>query len=576
MKQLRNITSIILCLLALTASMYCFADDAVLHTEISGITNPVLMNVQNRLAIATASFGPVLSVANINTFYKNAPQNIKKAMEPYGYFKAVVHADLSHQGSSWTARFFVTPGPQVHIVGLDIDIAGPGRDDPALQKVLASIHLHNGQVFHAENYTQAKQNLFQTANEQGYLKAYFTESTVQIDLHSYTVHIVLHLDTGPRFYFGQVHFQQNTFSDEFLHRFMNFKPGQPFSGTELIKLQQNLSNSNFFREVNVNPNIAGATTDHLVPVDVTLVPSKSQQYNVGLGYGTFTGVRASVGMNFRHLTPGGHHLDLQVKASEVLSGLAAQYVIPGQNPLTDQYTIGANVQRFLPKNGSSTSESLSLGYVKTIDPWKFTTALTYLHEHFNISGNPTHNSRILYPSINATRTKADDLINTHFGTKIDVTLRGSSNSVGSNVTFMQTDVKGKWIFSPTSNSRVLVRGEFGYTVVDDLNILPLTLQYFAGGMDSVRGFPYSYFGPGRYLKTGSIELQHKLYGQLSGAVFYDVGTADEHLNSPPGQGVGIGLIYATPIGPVRGYFGYGFLRDKTRHTDFEFSLGPDL
>jgi translocation and assembly module TamA len=269
-------------------------------------------------------------------------------------------------------------------------------------------------------------------------------------------------------------------------------------------------------------------------------------------------------------------VDLQLKASEVLSGLAAQYIIPGRNPLTDQYTIGATIQRFMPKNGNSDSKSLWFGFTKTNNDWKWTATGTYLREHYNIVGSPSHNSRIVYPSFNVTRIHADDLVDTHFGSKLDFTVRGATTKVVSNVTFLQADLKGKYIYSPTEFSKILLRGEFGYTTVRDLNLLPISLQFYAGGLDSVRGFPFSYFGPGRYLKTGSVELQHKLWGKLSGAVFYDIGTADNHLNAPMGRGKGIGLIYATPIGAVKGYAGFGSLQGKTRHFDFEFSLGPDL
>jgi translocation and assembly module TamA len=172
--------------------------------------------------------------------------------------------------------------------------------------------------------------------------------------------------------------------------------------------------------------------------------------------------------------------------------------------------------------------------------------------------------------------ESDNPINVNQGYRLSFDLRGASQYVVSNTNFLQSEIKGKYIFSPTTSSHVVVRGDLGYTVVKDLNLLPLSLQFFAGGLDSVRGFPISYFGPGRYLKTGSVELQHRIYENWSGAVFYDVGVADDHFNASPGQGVGLGLIYNSIIGPVKVYAGYGFLHDKSHHTDIEFSIGPEL
>jgi translocation and assembly module TamA len=570
MKQLRNIIVLILVTYAVSASPMCKAAE-LLHFSVEGLPAAALKNAQDRLAIVQTEYGKNLTTADVQRFYKKGPKNIKAAIEPFGYFKAVVYPSLYHQGNQWTARFVVEPGPAMTISAVDIQILGPGADNVALKNALKNFPVKPGQVFEAAKYETAKQALFQTANDQGYLKATFETKSVQIDLTHYHAVMIVHLETGPRYYFGRITFQQNTFSDAFLHKFLSFKSGEPFSSPKLIKFQQNLSNSNYFQEVNVNPELA-STENNQVPVNVGLTPTNARQYNVGIGYG----VRASLGANFRHLTKTGHRVDLQVKASEVLSGLAAQYIIPGGNPLTDQYTIGANIQRFMPKNGNSDSRSLWVGYTKTVADWKWAATATYLREHYNIIGSPSHNSRIVYPSFNVTRTHADDLIETHFGNKLDFTLRGASTAVVSNVTFLQADLKGKYIFSPTEYSRVLMRLEFGYTTVKDLNLLPISLQFYAGGLDSVRGFPFSYFGPGRYLKTGSIELQHLLYGKLSGAIFYDVGTADNHINAAMGRGKGLGLVYATPIGPVKAYVGYGTLQGKPRHFDFEFGLGPDL
>lgn len=553
----------------------CWASATTLQMQISGLSGSILKNVQERLLLSQTAYSETLTPEVVQTFYKNAPDNIRKAIEPFGFFNADIQANLTQSGDNWQASFTIHPGTPVRITAVHINITGPGKNNNELLQHVAHFPIQAGQVFDASHYDKAKQNLFQTANEQGYLHANFENKIIRIDIKNNSAVIILTLNTGPRYYFGRVTFNQNTFSDKFLERFLSFHEGDPFSSPKLIKFQQNLSNSNYFQEVNVTPNLNQIENVN-VPIDVALKANKSQRYNLGLGYGTFTGPRLTLSTNLRHLTDTGHHLDMQVKLSEVLSGLAAQYVIPGQNPLTDQYTIGANTQKFSPKNGNSISKSLSLGYTKTMNDWKWSTTANYLREHYNIIGSPSHNSRILYPSLSLSRINADDAINIHYGSKIDWVIRGASTKVVSNVTFAQTELKGKFIYSPTQLSKIILRGDIGYTTVADLNMLPISLQFYAGGLDSIRGFPYSYFGPGRYLKVASIEFQHRLYDKISGAVFYDVGTADNHINSPMGRGTGIGLIYESAIGPIKGYAGLGRLQGKPRHFAAEFSLGPDL
>lgn len=552
-----------------------FAASLQLETKIYGITGPVLDNVQQRLTIAKKEYGD-LSLADIEAFYQKASKNIQNAMEPYGYFRPKIQSHLIHRDHRWIAIFSIHAGPKLRVTSVNIDIEGPGEHNRAIIKYVKHFPIKVGQVFKTPEYENAKENLFQVANEQGYLKASLENKEVRIDLVKYRADISLKLLTGPRYYFGKVTFKQDTFSENFLKRFMGFQEGQPFSSEKLLAFQQNLSTSNYFRNISVTP-LLQDSQDQIVPVDVSLIPNKSQQYSVGVGYGTFTGPRLTVSAKYRRLTDTGHHVDMQLKLSPVLSQFATQYVIPGANPITDQYTFGANLQKFAPKNGKSISGTLSMGAVKQFGNWKRTLTLSYLAERFNIEGEENfRNSGLLIPSADFMWMKSDDLLFPRYGNKIDFVVRGAARQFVSTTNFAQTEIKGKSIYSPSQQNRLIFMGDFGYTVVRDLDSLPLSLQFFAGGLDSVRGFPYSYFGPGRYLKVGSVEFQQHLYGNVWGAIFYDVGTADNHINSPMGHGQGLGIIYNSVVGPIKAYVGFGKLKGKPRHFDLEFSIGPDL
>jgi translocation and assembly module TamA len=575
MKQFRNIIISVISLFLLITATNSWADDFILHAKINGFTGSALTNANERLSILQEEYGKNLTPNKIQAFYKAAPHNLQQALEPYGYFRAVIRSRLTHQGNVWTAQFFVSPGEPLRITQINVKITGPGRFEPALQILLMHFPLVQGQIFQSDNYESAKKLLFQIANNEGYIKAALDKKEIRIDLKQYTAVVILQMDTGPRYYFGPVSFEQNTFSNDFLERFQTFHTGDSFSNQKLLKFQQNLNNSHYFQQVAINPELGLQESDK-VPVNVLLKANKSQQYNAAIGYGTYTGPRLTLGANFKHLTKTGHHMNFQVKLSPVLNGLATQYVIPGKNPLTDAYTIGANIQKFSPKNGYSNAKTLSFGYTTKLHGWKTASTLSYLHENYFIDKNTaSHNSSLLIPSLTLSRTKADNKITPRFGHKINFVVRGATAKLMSNTSFVQSEIKGKYIFSPTTNSSVVLGGNFGYTTVRNIRLLPLSLQFFAGGMD-LRGFPYTYFGPGRYLKTGSVELRHRIVDKVSGAVFFDIGNADDHLNAPMGHGTGLGLIYDSAIGPIRVYSGFGYLKNKPRHFDFEFSIGPEL
>ncbi len=184
-------------------------------------------------------------------------------------------------------------------------------------------------------------------------------------------------------------------------------------------------------------------------------------------------------------------------------GVAAKYYIPGRNPLTDQYTLGLDIQKFTPKSGKSISEQLSVAYVKTIEWWQSTISLNLLHENYHVDGQPDEVSGLLYPNWTISRIHADNMIFPKKGSNISLSLQGANRQFLSSTNFFQAEVKGKYIFSPTDASRMILRGDLGYTVVNTLSRLPLTLRYFAGGINSVRGYAFSSIGPGRYLELAA-------------------------------------------------------------------------
>jgi len=530
---------------------YGYASDA-LQVDIVGITGDTLKNVQNQLIIEKNSYGKHLNSSDIQSFYKAAPNAIQDAIKPFGYFKATIHSTLTHQASTWIAHFHIDPGPTLHITALDIAVEGPGKDNTAITAFIDHFPLKVGDVLLVQPYEEAKTAFFQVVNNQGYLRAILVKKELRIDLAKETAVITLHMETGQRYYFGSLNFNQSAFAPDFLKRFAQFHPGEPFSSQKVLKFQQDLTNSRYFREVTVTPEF-GRAKDFKVPTQVQLSAYKAKQYKLGAGYGTFTGPRLLAGVEWRHLGDSGQHFTILTKLSPVLKGLAAKYFIPGFNPLTDQYTLGANIQEFRAQNGNSFSESISGAYVKMQGEFQHSASLNLLNERYTFNNQPRRNSHQFYPAYTISNIVTDNIMDPHSGRAISLTIQGSSDNVFSTTSFLQSEIKAKFIFSPTLPSRIILRGDLGYTVVNDINQLPLTLQYLAGGLGSIRGYNYGSIGPGRYLEIGSIEYQHLIINNIYGALFYDMGTATNKFNQGFKRGDGFGVVYASPIGPIQLY-----------------------
>lgn len=555
-------TLLILTLLSLSLR----ADEGTITISFHGLTGEPLQNVETRLS--------KLPHHDIKVYIKSAHHEIQKALEPLGYFKSTVTESAREDKTGWHVDFYISKGPALHIATCQIQVQGPGKDNLLLYKAVKRFPLHQNDIFHAGLYQHAVEELYQTAYNQGYLKARYTVKEIKINLDTYTATIHLTLDTGERYYFGTITFSNTALSPTFLQRFKTFHEDEPFSSDKLIHFQNDLSNSRYFQHVTVTPDLAAAQGNK-VPVHVDVAVPKSQQYKMGIGYGTFTGPRLTMGVDWRRVTDGGQHFNLEMKLSKVIAGLAAKYYIPGSNPLTDQYTLGADFQRFTPKNGNSYSQKLSTSYLKTWQDWQTSTGLNYLNERYYVDYPPYHSSHLLYPALDLSRIQADDMAFPREGYMIHVNLQGAIKDILSTTTFAQTDLKGKYITSPTQDSRVLIRGELGYTSVNDLQKLPLSMQFFAGGINTVRGIPYDNLGPGRYLKVASAEYQHKIIGDFYGAIFYDVGTASDDFNQSLSRGDGLGAIYKSLIGTFKLYVARAESQPGKPYT-VEFSIGSDF
>jgi translocation and assembly module TamA len=123
-----------------------------------------------------------------------------------------------------------------------------------------------------------------------------------------------------------------------------------------------------------------------------------------------------------------------------------------------------------------------------------------------------------------------------------------------------------------ANARV----EAGQVFVHDRIAVPDTVLFRAGGDNSVRGYGYRTLGPdvngvvvgGRVMSTASVELEHSLTQRLPallGALFVDVGDAADRWNElHPVVGVGTGLHYRSPVGPLRLDVAYGINEQRWR------------
>jgi len=543
-------------------------NQASLHFDVEGITGNIKENVMQKLAEEAVS-------NSFNTWYAASQANVQAAMAPFGYFDPQIKSQVTQVNGIKQVRFIIVKGQPVVVHSISVRVLGEGKADPIIHKAISDSPIQKNALFNSQEYEKFKSKVLETANEQGYVKSYWDDGSVRINRVHHQATIELRLQTKNRYYFSSVKFHQtkDAYAQIFLQRFSLSAPTGNFSSEKLIDYQQKLAASQYFRGVDLAPSLDINSNNIPINANVTAPPAK--KYMLGLGYSTWSGPRFLSGVILRHINNVGHYVETQVKMSPVISAFSAKYYIPGHNPLTQQWIMGINAQRFLPKYGSSSSSTFLLGYNVKNDDWQTNLALNYLVEHYKIQSSNAETTALLYPSLSVSHSKADDPIYPNHAHNVSLLLRGSSKAALSSTNFIQGIFNTKYLYSVFDGTRIIAKGDIGYTVVQDVTNLPLSLRFFMGGANSIRGFRDCSIGPGKYLLLGSLELQQRIYHNWEMAVFYDQGKATNHLDSPWNKSVGIGGIYASVIGPIKLYLARDISLEKKPYR-VEFSFGPEF
>lgn len=573
-------------LLLLLYSTTAWSDRPDLSIEISGVSGEMLTNVQSNLGLYLQRDHPLLSGSLIRRMHGNATGEIRKALQPFGYYRPVIDASLDQQEDGrWVARYDIDPADAIRVDEINILISGDAMDDPAFQRWHANYPLNVGDFLLHQRYETAKSRLLQLGRERGYIDGRLLRQRITVDLENYSAMIDLHYESGPRYSFGEVTIEQEDFDENFLRRYLNFETGDPFDSSQLLSLRRMLADSDYFARTDVLP-LYDQAMDRQIPIQVTLTPRKRKLYTAGLGYSTDTGARGRLGFEERRANQYGHRYDAMLRQSEIQSSFIARYNVPLRHPMTDTLTYSIRLLDEETDTTDSTLAAIGFDVTQQMGSWLRTTGLSYQWERYIIEEEET--SVLLIPQVRFQRIKADQRIATWRGWIFVVGVRGASEAVMSSTSFMQLRTNGKYIHSITERHRVLLRAAGGWSWVPEFVELPTSQRFFAGGDQSVRGYPYNSLGPeneegrvvgGRHLFVGSAEYEFDIVPARASiprlAVFHDAGNAYNGWDYDPQLGAGVGLRWRTPIGAVRIDFAQALSKDG-RPWRLHLTLGPDL
>lgn len=519
-------------------------------------------NVLSLLSIEGAKKEKGLTEGRIRRLHAKAPDEIREALEPFGYYRPVIHASLEKEGDTFEARYVIEPGAAIPVVAIDLAISGPGAATQPFQDLILDFPLTQGDPFVHPEYEQGKKSFETLAAEIGYLDAAWSESEVLVDRDAYEARITLHFDTGPQYLFGSTAFEQNVLDPDLLRGYVDWKEGEPIASDKLLKLQNALGASTYFSRVEIEPRQECAEGLR-VPIVVHLVPAPRWRFLGGLGYGTDTGVRATLNADLRRVNRSGHRIETETKLSGVEQSAFGKYLVPGPYPRTDVITFTVGYAHLKPRTSESRTFVTGVGLTQVRGLFHEAFGLVYQRETYTV-GLDEGTSGLLTPEASWALIDADDRVFTRNGEKVELKLRGAVEEVLSTATFGQVQLAAKAIRPWGDRVRFVGRAEVGQIFTSQFRQLPPRVRFFAGGDRSVRGYAFHALGTldeagnvigGRSLATASAEVEWMpidLLGGIGFATFVDVGNAtDRFLSGPWKTGVGIGVRWRSPVGMVR-------------------------
>ena len=529
---------------------------------VEGIEGEVLKNVQEALVLPPGLVRDgIVDRLWLERFRKQAIEAARTAMEPYGYYDARIAVAIEEEvPGEYRLRVKVEPGEPVRVAEVGLALQGPGAEEGALKALAAAFPLKKGDVLHQRRYEEAKGALLVQALESGYLDAVFSVHEIRITKATSTANIRLELATGSRYFFNGVRIEgAAAYPDQFLRRYLAFKPGEPFSYSRLGETQLNFANAERFREVNVTPEKEEAR-EFQVPILVQLKPAPSKSLRQGIGYGTDTGARFNARFRDLNVLGRGHEFYSNLSLSERLQGLAAGYVWPGAADIRNTTTVQLNLQQEDVTTYTSRLMAFEIDKNQSLGKREIGTAYIKLQrEDYTIGDQEDSSARLILPGLRLSGDHYDNLTRPVRGFRYAFDLRGTDQWLGSDTELLQLVSEGSWLLPLPGRFSLHTRAKAGITLVSDpIGELPPDLRFYAGGDQSVRGYAYQSLGPtdatgqvvgGKHLLTVSVELERTLFSDWGVSVFYDAGNAFDTLDEIRlAQGAGIGLHYYTPVG----------------------------
>ncbi|MGH8845765.1 MAG: autotransporter assembly complex protein TamA [Polaromonas sp.] len=524
-----------------------------------------------------------------------AERNVRNLVGTLGYFSPSIR--ITREGGALqrpTIVVAVDPGEAtltgpvaIHFAG---DIAESPDPDAAAQRtqIRRGWRLPTGQRFTQDAWDGAKTQALRELVARRYPAGKLAESLADVDAPARTASLTLQLDSGPLYRLGPMKVTGvERYDPVLVPRLARLNAGTVYDQNHLVEAQQRLASSGYFDSAYI---FVDPESDPLAaPVQVQVREARLQKVILGVGATTDSGPRVSV-EHTHHRVPGigwraVSKLQLEKKSPFVQTEWTS---IP--NEANWRWVALGRVERLDDNELITQTQRLRFGRTQAGERIDRNIYLQYDRARVHgagLLGNSAADAgdgSALTANYVWTGRYFDSLPFPSKGYGLGLELGGGTTLSANRQPFART--VGRWIgIQALERGRIAMRAEAGAVLAKDTAGIPSTQLFRTGGDSTVRGYglrdigiklPNGVTGPGRYLAVGSIEWQRPMLrdgrpSEWENTLFLDAGAvADKPQDLRPSIGVGTGLRWRSPIGPLQIDLAYGV---KVKQVRLHVSVG---
>lgn len=502
---------------------------------------------------------------------------IKNLYHKNGYYDASADYKLkySEDKNSVEITINIKEGKPVILSELNLNYKAE-LGEPIRKKIVKSIPLKVNKTFSQLNYEVTKNLILNILSDDGYPKAEVLGEAL-VNRREKRVKASFNIIPGRRYKFGVIKIEGNEkVKTSLIKREILYKIGEVYSLKKVNDTEAKLFQLGFFRSVIIDTNF----NDQELIADTIIRVSERKQgtVKIGAGFGTEDKLRGQVIWIERNLFGSGRTLVTSVKASFITQRFQTQIIQPYIIGRNSDLSINLDIER---------DDVPSFKGVTLINTFRINKRFKDIYNAFgafNIQLARVESSNVRTPEEESRgdffltffngaieRTTTNSILNPTSGTSVSLGVETSLRAIGSDVNYVKgiLDMRGFKALSKLVFAKRISIGVIQPLGSTDTLDIPVFKRFFAGGSNSMRGFPFQKLGPlnrkndplgGNSLLIGSFETRFPIYKDLGGVMFFDYGNVYtkqwdfrfRDIKYAPG----IGLRYNTLIGPIRFDVGY--------------------